>query len=99
MDLDKIATLITQKSFSWAAGLLGLYTLLNAKLDQEFWVGPAVVGIVLTTLAVIIEYFMWREGNAFLRERLQLADERAKKEQARVDMLEEMLIRQYTESK
>jgi len=92
MDIDKIITLVTQKSFSWAAGILGLYTLANAKLEQEFWVGPVVVGVVLTTLAVIVEYFMWREGNSFLKARLELADGRAKKEQDRADKLEALMI-------
>jgi hypothetical protein len=97
MDSDKIITLISQKSFSWAAGILGLYTVANTKLEKEFRLGPVVVGLVLTSLAVIVEYFMWRDGNAFLKARLELADIRAKKEQGRVDKLEALLIERFSQ--
>lgn len=96
---QKIATLVAQKGFSGAAGVLGLKIVFETNFQAENWLGAAVVGMFLITLAVVIEYLMWREGNALFRERIEKLEGDKRRSDDRLERFDNALLERINPKK
>ena len=89
---EKLVHLIAQKGFSGTAGVIGLNILYHADLDADNWIGPAVVGLCLTTLAVVVEFIMWREATRHYRERIAALEADRKRIDSRLQAYDDAFI-------
>ncbi|MDC5842516.1 hypothetical protein OPW33_24630 [Vibrio europaeus] len=97
MDYQKIISLIAQKGFSGSAGIVGLKIILSADFQTEGWIGAGVVGCFLITLAVVIEYLVWKEGNRFINDRIKVLESEKRKVDSRIEKFEGAMLERLTE--
>lgn len=99
MDYQKAIALIAQKGFSGAAGVVGIKILMEANFQAENWIGSAVAGCFLVTLAVVIEFLVWREGNAFIKDRINKIEAEKRKSDDRLEKFETALLERFSTKK
>lgn len=57
--LSTLITVVTQKFLDVAAGIVGLWILLRTDFNGDTWFRSVIVGLLLVTVSIAIEFIVW----------------------------------------